>query len=139
MAAVNTCDTKLEHLENWIRNLIKSAKNDTPMLVSWFEDTKEEPFSIVGGWMEGFSKDYADILCISESDPSYAMCIKVVVNNGPYLYTDFEILNMPVDKDGRVDDTCLALDRDDDPSAAAAFILNEWERIMKDYSKEEVA
>jgi hypothetical protein len=84
--------------------------------------------------MEGFSEDYSDLLCISESNPKYAMCIKIAVNEGPYAYTDFELMNMPVDPETKeVDDTCIALEYNDDSESLAQFLLMELERITKEY------
>ena len=127
----------IESLVDWINLLIESAKKDDDMLISWFEETKDEKLSIIGGWMDGFSKDYNDILCISKSNPKYAMCVKIAVNEGPYAYTDFELMNMPVNSDGDVDDTCIALDYDEDVYGLAQFLSTEWERMMKEYVKEE--
>ena len=130
--------TMLKNLAEWIKSLKEDAKKDEQLSIAWFGDTKNEPFSIIGGWMEGFSEDYSDLLCISKSNPKYAMCVKIAVNEGPYAYTDFEIMNMPVDpKTEEVDDTCIALEYDDDPMVTAQFFATEWERIMKEHVKEE--
>lgn len=128
----------IESLAKWIANLKEEAKKDESFSIAWFGDTKDEPFSIIGGWLDGFSEDYSDIFCMSKSNPTYAMCIKIAVNEGPYAYTDFEIMNMPVDPaTGEVDDTCVPLEWDDDPEYAAQFFLSEWERIMKEYGGDE--
>lgn len=126
----------LENLTTWIRSLTDDARNDKQFAVSWFKETEDCPFSIVGGWMDGFSEAYNDLLYISKSEPTYALCVKIVSNNGPYAYTDFEMLNMPVDSDGEVDNTCIALELKDDPESAAMFYLTEWERIMKEHDEE---
>ena len=123
-------------LADWIRDLIEAAKSDEQFSISWYKETEDEPFSIIGGWMEGFSEDYSDVLCISKSNPKYAMCIKIAVNEGPYAYTDFEVMNMPVDPvTNEVDDTCIALDYDEDASGLAQFFAGEWERITKEYKE----
>lgn len=123
----------IEKLADWLRVLIESAKKDEQFSIAWFKETENDPFSIIGGWMEGFSEDYGDVLCISKGDPSYAMCVKIAVNEGPYAYTDFEIMNMPVTSEGDVDDTCIALDYDEDTTSLAQFLASEWERITKEY------
>lgn len=125
---------KVERLAQWLRDLIEAAKEDESFSIAWFKDTENEPFSIIGGWMEGFSEDYNDVLCISKSNPKYAMCVKIAINEGPYAYTDFEIMNMPVNLEGDVDDTCIALEYDDDSESLAVFLITEWERIMKEYN-----
>ena len=124
---------KIEELADWIKDLIYTAKNDGALSVSWFGGTKDEPFNIVGGWSEGFSEDLADVICISKQSPDYAMCVKIVVNEGPYAYTDFDMLPMPFSDD--VDDTCIALEWEDDPMTTAEFFLHEWERITHEYGK----
>lgn len=126
----------LENLTTWIRSLTEDARNDKQFVVSWFKETEDCPFSIVGGWMDGFSEAYNDLLYISKAEPTYALCVKIVSNNGPYAYTDFEMLNMPIDSDGEVDNTCIALELEDDPESAAMFYLTEWERIMKEHDEE---
>jgi hypothetical protein len=122
-------------LADWIRDLIEAAKDDQSFCIAWYPETENESFSIIGGWLEGFSEDYSDVLCISKSNPKYAMCIKIAVNEGPYAYTDFEIMDMPVDKDGEVDNTCIALDYDEDVIGMAQFFAGEWERIMDEHQE----
>lgn len=126
----------LKNLTDWIEDLKKSAKEDEQFSIAWFKETENKPFSIIGGWMEGFSEDYSDFICISKGDPSYAMCVKIAVNEGPYAYTDFEIMNMPVNPETEeVDDTCIALEYDDDSESLAQFLLAELERINKEYGE----
>lgn len=122
----------LKNLIEWIESLKEDAANDNCYSIAWFGDTKNEPFSIIAGWMEGFSEDYSDFVCISKADPSYALCVKIAVNDGPYAYTDFEIMNMPIDKNGEVDNTCIVLEYNDDAESLAQFLLGEWERITKE-------
>lgn len=124
----------IKNLTDWIEGLKEAAREDEQFSISWFKETKNEPFSIIGGWMSGFSEDYSDFICISKGDPGYAMCVKIAVNEGPYAYTDFEIMNMPVDPaTEEVDDTCIALEYDDDSESLAQFLLMELERITKEY------
>jgi hypothetical protein len=123
----------LKKLVEWIESLKDDAENDNPFDIAWFSETKNKPFSIIGGWMEGFSEDYSDLVCISKSNPQYAMAVKIAVNEGPYAYTDFELMNMPVAADGEVDDTCIALEYDDDSESLAQFLLMELDRITKEY------
>lgn len=130
---MNTNNT-IKNLAAWIRSLLTAAENDSTFDVSWFKDTENEPFSIVGGWLEsGFDPINRDIFCLSESEPKYAMAIKVITNDGPYTYCTFETLNMPVDKNSEVDDTLIILEWAEDPEALAKFIYGEWERIMEEY------
>lgn len=125
-------------LAEWIRDLIEAAKDDESFCIAWYKETENEPFSIIGGWMEGFSEDYNDVLCVSKSNPKYAMCIKIAVNEGPYAYTDFELMDMPVDPVTEdVDDTCIALDVDEDVYSMAEWFASEWERITKEYGEDE--
>lgn len=124
----------LQRLTEWLKDLMRMADEEEDFIMSWFSDTKDEPFSIVGGWQEGFSKDYSDLLYISKTNSSYAMCVKIAINEGSYAYTDFELLNMPVNNEtNEVDDTCLALERADDPAKLAQFLMTEWERLSKEY------
>jgi hypothetical protein len=123
----------IKKLADWIEDLKEAAKDDTCFSIAWFKETENDPFSIIGGWMEGFSEDYSDLVCISKSNPQYAMCVKIAVNEGPYAYTDFEIMDMPVNEDGDVDDTCIALEYDDDSESLAMFLLTELERITKEH------
>ena len=127
-----------EQLASWIAGLQEAAKNDEQFLVDWFKRTKESPFSIVGGWMDGFAPKEADLFCQSKSSPTYCMCVKIIVNEGPYAYCDFETLNMPYDEEtGEVDDNCFALEWRDDPAKVAEFFMIEWEQLMDSLNKEE--
>lgn len=126
--------TMLKNLTEWIRNLKGFAEGDHELSIAWFKDTKNEPFSIIGGWlkMPNLPKEF----CCSKAQPDYVMCVKIAENKGPYAYTDFEIMNMPIDKSGNVDDTCIPLEWDDNPAAAATFFLSEWERIMAEHEED---
>jgi hypothetical protein len=126
-----------EQLTSWIAALQEAAKNDEQFLVDWFKRTKDSQFSIVGGWQDGFAPNEADLFCQSKSNPTYAMCIKICVNEGPYAYCDFETLDMPMSEDGEVDDNCIALEWDDDPAKVAEFFMIEWEQLM-DTVKEDI-
>lgn len=125
----------LKKLTEWIEDLKEAAKDDNCFSIAWFKETENEPFSIIGGWMEGFSEDYSDLICVSKSNPKYAMCVKIAVNEGPYAYTDFEVMNMPLNKEGDVDDTCIALEYDDDAESLATFLLTELDRITKEHEE----
>lgn len=126
----------LNKLVEWLESLKEAARDDESFSIAWFKPTENDPFSIIGGWMEGFSEDYSNLLCISKSEPRYAMAVKIAVNEGPYAYTDFEIMNMPVNAEGEVDDTCIALEYDDDSESLAQFLLMELDRITKEYGEE---
>lgn len=126
----------IKNLAEWIEDLKEAANNDERFSISWFKETEDKPFSIVGGWDEGFSADYNDILYISRSNPTYAMCVKIAVNKGPYAYTDFEMMDMPTDSDGDIEDTCISLELNENAEALAMFLYTEWERIMKEYGGE---
>lgn len=119
----------IKNLAAWIDDLKEAARDDNCFSIAWFKDTENCPVSIVGGWMGGFNESYSDLICTSKSHPNYAMCVKIAVNEGPYSYVDFESIDMPVDKDGNVDDTCIALEQEDDSESLASFLLCEWERI----------
>ncbi len=126
----------IKDLANWVEGLKEAARRDDAVSISWFNGTKDKPFAIIGGWADGFADDYADIMCLSKADPNYAMCVKIAINEGPYAYTDFEIMNMPYDEEGNVDDTEVALEWDDNPEEAARWLLCEWERIMEEHGEE---
>lgn len=127
----------IKDLAAWIEGLKEAARNDEAVSISWFNGTKDYPFAIIGGWAEGFGEYYSDILCTSKADPSYCMCVKIAINDGPYAYTDFEIMNMPYNEEtGEVDDTEQALEWDDDAESLAAWFLCELERIMKEHREE---
>lgn len=126
-----------EQLTSWIAGLQTAAKNDEHFLVDWFKPTMDSPFSIIGGWLEGFDPSQADLFCQSRSNPAYCMCIKICVNEGPYAYCDFETLNMPMSEDGEVDDNCFALEWDEDPAKIAEFFMIEWEQLMDTFNEED--
>lgn len=126
-----------ESLAAWLEEIKEAAKEDTSFSIAWFPETEDKPFSIIAGWQKYFTNDdFSEVFCISKSHPEYTMCVKVAINDGPYAYTDFEVMNMPLDKTGDVDDTCVPLEWDDDPEAAAMFFMHEWERIMKEHGEE---
>ena len=123
-----------ESLTTWISDIKNTAKEDLDISICWFGPTAKEPFSIIGGWQKMFQEDYSDLFCCSKSNPEYVMCVKIAKNEGPYAYADFESLSMPTDSEGMVDDTCIPLEWDDSPEAAAEFFMHEWERIMREHA-----
>ena len=128
-------EAMIKKLADWIEYLKAAAEKDEAFLVSWFRGTEDDDFSIIGGWMPGFSEEYSDILCISKSSPEFAMCVKIASNTNDFTYADFEDFDMPVNKDGEVDNTCIALEWEDDAELTAQFFLSEWERITKEYEE----
>jgi pectate lyase len=120
----------IERLADWISELMYAAETDTTISVAKFEDTKNESFCITGGWMKGFSKEYADIFFISDSKPEYAMAVKITINDPEC--SSFEDLRMPTDRFGEVDNTCIPLELTDSPEAVAQIFAGEWERIVKE-------
>lgn len=125
-----TTKITVEALALWIDNLKNLAKEDTEQVIHWFGATADKPLAIVGGWQRMFpERDYSDIFCCSKSHPEYVMCVKVAVNDGQPC-PDFDSLNMPTE-DGHVEDSCVPLEWDDDPEAAATFFLMEWHRLMQ--------
>ncbi len=125
-----------ESLTTWIEDIKEAAKEDTSFSIAWFKETEDKPFSIIAGWQKMFQEDYSDVFCVSKSHPEYVMCVKVAINDGPYAYTDFDAMTMPLDKYGEVDNTCIPLEWDDPAEVAAEFFLMEWERIMKEHGEE---
>jgi hypothetical protein len=134
---MNTTNNTIKNLATWIEDIKEAAKDDTSFSIAWFKDTANSPFSIIAGWQKMFKEDCSDLFCCSKSQPEYVMCIKIAKNEGPYAYTDFDVMNMPTDSFGNVDDTCIPLEWDDSADAAAEFFMHEWERIMEEYADEE--
>jgi hypothetical protein len=140
MNKITNYNETIKNLAEWIEQLKKFAEGDSDMLISWFCPTKDYPFSIIGGWQECFSDKSGvdDLFCVSKTNPKYVMCVKIVINEGPYAYTDYEVMNMPYDPlTNEVDDTEQMLEWDDDPEELATWLLTEWERIMAEHEKEE--
>ena len=134
---MNNTFTK-EELRAWIAGLMEAAKNDEQFDVAWFKPTENSPFAIIGGWRAGnLAGTFDDLFCTSKSEPAYVMCVKICKNEGPYSYADYEILDMPLDKFGEVDNTELTLEWQDDPAALATFFMMEWERFMEGTADEE--
>ena len=126
----------IESLAQWIEDIKEAAKEDTSFSIAWFKETEDKPFSIVAGWTEGAFEDYSDIFCVSKTEPKYVMAIKIAINEGPYAYTDFDAMSIPLDKYGEIDSACIPLEWNDSPEAAAQFFLMEWERIMEEHGEE---
>ena len=128
----------IEELADWIEAIKDAAADDNSFSIAWFPGTEHEPFSIIAGWMEHFSdnSEVDDMFCVSASNPRYVMCIKIAENDGPYAYTDYDLMNMPVYDDSEVDDTEIILEWEDDSEELAEFFSHEWERIMETYGED---
>ena len=128
----------LDELTVWIEGIKLAAEDDQAFSISWFKGTEKSPFSIIAGWVDSFSEkdEFSDMFCINASNPKYAMCIKIAVNEGPYAYIDYEQMNMPIDEDGEVDSIEIMLEWEDDPEDLAEFFMHEWERLMEEHGEE---
>jgi hypothetical protein len=126
----------IEELTVWIAGIKEAAKRDAEEQLFWFVPTMNSKFSIVAGWQQMFEENLSDIFCCSATDPSYVMCIKIAINDGPYAYVDFDTMLMPLDLETEeVDNTCVPLEWDDSAEDAAFFFMHEWERIMETYEE----
>lgn len=122
----------LHNLTKWLEDLINKAELNTES-VSYFRDTKDSPYCIVGGWGEGYSDELTDLVYTSESNPDYAMCVKIVKQeDSPDVNLDY-LLEVVNPETGDVEFETLPIERDDGFTELARFLLNEWERISKDF------
>ena len=122
-----------EQLTKWIEDIKEAAKEDTTFSIAWFPGTEEEPLSIIAGWAPLFSdkSEVNDLFCCSKAHPEYVMCIKIAKNEGPYIYIDYEFMDMPLDPEtDEVENTEVMLEWDDPADYAAEFFMHEWERLM---------
>lgn len=128
----------IDELAEWIETVKDAAEEDESFSIAWFKGTKNSPFAIIAGWMDNFTDedDFSDMFCISASNPKYVMCIKIAVNDGPYAYTDYDLMTQPVDEDGEVDSTEVMLEWEDDSEDLAEFFAHEWERIMEEHGED---
>ena len=127
-----------EALVAWLEELIAAGKADENFSISWFDETKNEKFAIIGGWLDGFDPADADIFIMSKSSPGYSLCVKIAVNNGPYAYTDYDLMDMPYDDEAdTAEDTEVFLESETDLNSLASWLLCEWERINKEYADKE--
>ena len=124
-----------KNLASWIKGLMNIAEKDECISLSWFKDTEDSPIAIVGGWQSGYDSTNSDIFCQSKSHPEYAMCIKIACNHENCAYIDYEMMYMPEEADGVVDDTEITLEWSDIPEALADFFAQEYERVYKNYKK----
>jgi hypothetical protein len=134
---MNTKFTKAQ-LAAWIEDIKEAAKDDTSFSIAWFKGTEDEALSIIAGWSECFAdnSEVDDLFCCSKSNPRYVMCIKIAENDGPYAYTDYEIMNMSYDRvSGEVENNEIMLEWDDPADYAAEFFMQEWERLMELYGE----
>jgi hypothetical protein len=130
----------IEQLASWIEEIKEAAKDDYSFSIAWFKPTEYEPFSIIAGWQQCYSKpeEVDSSFCSSQSNPTYVMCIKIAENEGPYAYTDYEVMNMPWDREtGDVDDTEIMLEWSDPADYVAAHFMAEWTRLMAAYKNED--
>lgn len=122
-------NVNIESLALWIAGIKELAKQDTEDQVFWFVPSMTSKCCIVAGWHKMTADaDLSDIFCCSKSQPEYVMSVKVAVNDDQ-VCPDFDSLDMPIDKFGDVEDTCVPLEWDDVPMLVAEFYMHEWERL----------
>lgn len=120
------------NLAAWMDSLREQVKNGQQFTTAWFEDTKDTPISIVGGWLNGFAA-FADTgsFCINKHNTNQALCIAVVVNNGEDSTVELDKLKFCDAPNGVPEDLSIAISPDDDTNVFAHFLLIERDRIMK--------
>jgi hypothetical protein len=124
-----------EQLIDWIEDIRDAAKDDTSFCIAWFKPTESCPYAIIAGWQELDEPEGDDSFCRSKSNPKYVMAIKVAENRGPYAYTDYEVMDMPWDREsGDVDDTEVFLEWTDSVDYLADRIEAEWLRVMEEHT-----
>lgn len=122
-----------EQLAAWIEGILEDAKDDKSFSIAWFKPTENSPFAIIAGWQELDETAGEDSFCRSKSQPKYVMAIKIAENEGPYAYTDYEIMNMPWDRETEeVDNTEVYLEWTDPVDYMAEHFRTEWCRVMKE-------
>lgn len=130
----------IEQLAGWIEEIKEAAKDDYAFSIAWFKPTESCPFAIIAGWQQCYSEpeEVDSSFCSSKSNPTYVMCIKIAENEGPYAYTDYEVMNMPWDRETEeVDDTEIMLEWSDPADYLAAHFMAEWMRLMSAYENED--
>lgn len=124
-----------EQLIDFIADIRDAAKKDTSFCIAWFKPTESCPYAIIAGWQELDEPDGEDSFCRSKSNPKYVMAIKIAENRGPYAYTDYEVMDMPWDREsGDVDDTEVFLEWTDSVDYLADHFKAEWLRVMEEYA-----
>lgn len=124
-----------EQLIDWIEDIRDAAKDDTSFCIAWFKPTESCPYAIIAGWQELDEPERDDSFCRSKSHPKYVMAIKIAENHGPYAYTDYEVMDMPWDREsGDVDDTEVFLEWTDSVDYLADRIEAEWLRVMEEHT-----
>ena len=85
-------------LTEFIKTVHAEGLADVSASIWWFKPTKDKPLAIIGGWTGNFDADHigADDLLESKTSPSYCFGVKIAVNEGPYAYTEYDLMNMPV-------------------------------------------
>ena len=129
----------LEELTLWVNIIKQCAERDDGFKTAVFPNTVDTELSIIAGWKPGFGPAYSDLLCVSHSNPTLAMCIKIVKNPGFKTITQFAARDFGSFEQpgwlGSEEDFCIALELEDDPAAVAEFYKTEWERLT--YSMED--
>lgn len=124
---------KLDRLELWVDELRKDAETNDDLKYSvFYPDGNDSPFCIVGGWSKGFNTSFSDIFYANRTDPSLALYIKVAMVPKSSVHNTFDDFVLPVDCYGNIEDTCVALEKDDLSLAVAMFYLNEYERLTEE-------
>ena len=85
-------------LTEFIKTVHSEGLADAAGAIWWFKPTKDKRLAIIGGWTGSFDADQigADDLLESKTSPSYCFGVKIAINEGPYAYTEYDLMNMPI-------------------------------------------
>ena len=121
---------QVKELANFITKAVDEMSQGENDEFRWFE--LDGDLAVVIGWENGFGEESRDDAIQSESNPDYALCIKIGENPNGYAYTDMEMINMPFNKeDGDVWDSDTSLYKGQDFTKLAKWYLNEYKSIRK--------
>lgn len=90
----------------------------------------DDHLAIFVGWSGGYDKEKDDTLIQANDDPTYAINAGIKVWTSDDMWTDYDYLNFPYEKDGDVWDMGMSIS-DHDTYITDAEILLEWYEDVK--------
>jgi hypothetical protein len=91
----------------------------------------DDHLAIFVGWSAGYDEEKDDALIQAKDDPTYAINAGIKVWTSDDMWTDYDYLNFPYEKDGDVLDMGSAISPNEDYESVAKYLLDEYKQAKE--------
>ena len=91
----------------------------------------DDHLAIFVGWSDGYDEEKDNTLIQANDYPTYAINVGIKVWTSDDMWTDYDYLNFPYEKDGDVWDMGSAISPNEDYESVAAYLLEMYDEVKE--------